>query len=57
MMLTPEQVAEYLQASPEVVRRWLREGRLPGFKLGRKWRVDEKDLEAYLKAAKGKEKE
>lgn len=54
MLLTPEQVAEYLQANPEVVRRWFREGLLPGFKVGREWRIDEKDLEAFIQAAKEK---
>ncbi len=34
-----EQVADLLETHPEVVRRWLREGRLRGFKIGRAWHV------------------
>lgn len=51
-LLTIEEAAEYLRMSPWVVRQWLREGKLPGFKLGREWRIDEKDLEAFIEAAK-----
>ncbi len=37
--LTVTQVALALQTHPEVVRRWLRQGRLDGVKIGRAWRV------------------
>lgn len=53
-LLTVEQAAEYLQLSPLVVRRWLREGKIRGAKIGRIWRIDEKDLVAFVESAKTK---
>lgn len=50
-LLTVAQVAERLQANPETVRRWLRQGRLPGVQLGGDrlgWRVRESDIEAFV---------
>ncbi|ATY83868.1 hypothetical protein CVV65_01860 [Kyrpidia spormannii] len=47
-LLTPEQVAEHLVVAERTVYEWLRTGRLRGIKLGRLWRVREKDLEAFL---------
>jgi excisionase family DNA binding protein len=38
--------------SPEVIRRWLREKKLPGFKVGHAWRIDEADLAALIEQAK-----
>jgi uncharacterized protein len=49
--LTVEQAAEYLQLSPYTVRQWLREGKLPGRKIGRAYRIMESDLEACLAGA------
>jgi excisionase family DNA binding protein len=48
-VLTPEQVAERLHISPLTVGNWLRSGKLKGVKVGRLWRVRERDLEAFLK--------
>ena len=42
--LTPEQIAAELQMTPDAVRRWLVAGKLPGFKIGNKWRVDSEDF-------------
>jgi len=53
-LLTVEQAADYLKMSPYVVRRWLREGKLPGFKVGHDWRIDEADLAALIEEAKAK---
>ncbi len=55
-LLTVDQAAEYLQVNPQVVRRWLREKKLPGFKVGHDWRIDEKDLAAVIEEAKAKNK-
>jgi excisionase family DNA binding protein len=43
-ILTIEQAAKMLQLNPQVVRQYLREGKLPGRKIGRHWRVDENEL-------------
>jgi len=52
-LLTINQAADYLQMNPQVVRRWLRGKKLPGFKVGREWRIDEKDMAALIDEAKG----
>lgn len=53
-LLTVREVAERIRSSPQTVRRWLRQGRLRGFrpggtKLG--YRVRESDLERFLSGA------
>src|SRR5436309_2147545 len=52
MLLTPEEAARILGLSPFTVRRLLREGELPGRKVGkRQWRIRRVDLEEYLGAS------
>ncbi len=46
--LTPEQVAEMLKVTPDVVLQWLRQGKLPGVRIGNVWRIEEGRLEAFL---------
>lgn len=48
-LLKPEEVADRLAISPKMVRAWLREGKLPGIRLGRLWRVDPEALERFLR--------
>jgi excisionase family DNA binding protein len=53
-LLTVREVAERLRSSPETVRRWLRQGKLRGFrpggtKLG--YRVPESELQRFLRNA------
>ncbi|MGQ0550981.1 MAG: helix-turn-helix domain-containing protein [Armatimonadota bacterium] len=50
-LLTPDQAAERLAISSKTVRNWLREGRLHGVKVGRLWRLRERELEAFLPQA------
>lgn len=40
-LLTVDEVADQLRVHPETVRRWLREGRLSGYRISRRggWRV------------------
>lgn len=52
-LLTPDQAAERLAISSKTVRNWLREGRLHGVKVGRLWRLRERELEAFLPQAIG----
>jgi excisionase family DNA binding protein len=47
---TPAQVAERLQVSQVWVMRALKAGRLPGFRVGRLWRVTAEDLQAFIAA-------
>jgi excisionase family DNA binding protein len=48
--LTVAEIVERLRVHEETVRRWLREGRLPGRAFGGRtgYRVRESDLEAFL---------
>ncbi len=51
-LLTVEQVAAQVQVQPETVRRWLREGRLKGVRLGGTklgYRISEADLEQFIR--------
>jgi len=50
-MLTPEQVAKRLQVQERTILDWLRSGQLRGLKLGRLWRIEPADLQAFLSAA------
>lgn len=49
-LLTTQDVASYLQVDPNTVYRWCREGRLGAIKVGREWRVDQRDLAEFLRA-------
>lgn len=46
--LTPEEIAKHLSVTDRTVYTWLRTGRLKAVKLGRLWRIREKDLELFL---------
>jgi excisionase family DNA binding protein len=49
-LLTPEEVAKQLGLAPVTVVRWMRAGKLPGRKFGRKvWRVRAADLDAFIR--------
>ncbi|MHB1456299.1 MAG: helix-turn-helix domain-containing protein [Armatimonadota bacterium] len=47
-ILTVAQTAEKLQLSEEVIREYLRAGKIPGRKIGKSWRVVESDLENWV---------
>ncbi len=49
-VLTPRQVAEYLQLAPATVYRYIREGRLVASKLGRHYGIPKKNIELFLLA-------
>lgn len=49
-ILTVAQTAEKLQLTEEVVREYLRTGKIPGRKVGKSWRVVEADLENWIRA-------
>ena len=48
-LLTPAQVAARLQVTERTVCGWLKNGRLPGVKLGRLWRVSPSALDALVR--------
>lgn len=48
-LLTVAETARLLRRSTEQVRRYLREGELPGRRLGGQWFVDREDAEAFAR--------
>jgi excisionase family DNA binding protein len=49
-LLEVSHVAHRLSASPEFVRRLLRDKQLTAIRLGNRWRVDEADLQKFIDA-------
>jgi excisionase family DNA binding protein len=47
-VFTPKEVAKALKLSEKTVLQYLREGRLPGFRVGKHWRVRHADLMALI---------
>ena len=47
-LLTPAQVADRIQIQERTVTRWLRDGFLSGYKLGKEWRIASTDLEEFM---------
>lgn len=50
--LSPEEVAEKLGLHPNTVRRYLRRGVIPAVKFDRIYRIEIKDLEAFIQKKK-----
>jgi len=46
--LTPVEVSEMLRVSVYTVRRWIKEGDLPAYKVGRGWRISEIAMDEWL---------
>lgn len=43
---TPKEVADYLKVTERTVYRWIGDGALPAFKIGRQWRIKDSDVKA-----------
>ncbi|MFH1086128.1 MAG: helix-turn-helix domain-containing protein [Chloroflexota bacterium] len=50
-LLTPQQVADYLQVDPETVYRYIRDGKLVASRFGRQYRILQRNLEIFVLAA------
>jgi len=48
-LMTIPEVARYLRVSEKTIRRWIKEGTLTAYRLGRQWRINPKDLELLLR--------
>lgn len=48
-LLTTNDVATYLQVDPNTVYRWCRDGKIGAVKIGREWRIDQRDLAEFLR--------
>ena len=46
--LTPEEVSQMLRVSVYTVRRWIKEGSLPAYKVGRGWRISGAAIDEWL---------
>lgn len=55
--LTPEQAAERLHVNPETIRRMLRKGELPGFRVGRVWRIASETIDRMQRGEDVKKKQ
>lgn len=53
-MLSSAQVSKLLGMSLQGVQKWLKEGVLPGYKVGRTWFVTRTDLERVFRAGSNK---
>jgi len=47
-LMTPQEVSDLLQVSVYTVRRWINQGELPAYKVGRVWRLRRSDVTAWL---------
>lgn len=54
---TVEQAAEYLQVHYNTIRRWIKQGVIPAFKIGRFWRIYGRDLLALNKLGESEEEQ
>jgi excisionase family DNA binding protein len=52
--LTVDEIAEKLARHPELVRRWLREGRLRGERIGWSWTITPAELERFKRTLPGR---
>jgi excisionase family DNA binding protein len=46
--LTPEEVSQLLRVSVYTVRRWIKQGDLPAYKVGRGWRIRGEAIDDWL---------
>ncbi|MCL0080562.1 excisionase family DNA-binding protein [Dehalococcoidia bacterium] len=49
-IMTPEQVADYLQLSKDTIYRYIREGKLTASRLGRDYRIPKENMDLFLLA-------
>jgi excisionase family DNA binding protein len=48
--MTVEEVTQYLSVTRDTLYRWLRDGRVPGHRVGRTWRFDKSELDEWVKS-------
>lgn len=48
-VLSPEEAARYIDVHPQTIYRLLRQGEIPGRKIGRQWRILKAALDDYLR--------
>jgi excisionase family DNA binding protein len=48
-VFTTKEIAGFLKVHPLTVVRYIREGKIPAFKIGNEWRFNKKQIEKWLK--------
>lgn len=48
-LYTTEEISKILQYDVQTIRRLIREGKISAYKVGREYRIEEKDFKKYLK--------
>ncbi|MBO0789999.1 MAG: helix-turn-helix domain-containing protein [Ktedonobacteraceae bacterium] len=56
-LLTVKQVQDMLGISERTAFRMIKNGELKGFKVGREWRFEESDIQAYIQAQRRRAEE
>lgn len=49
-LMTVEEVAAYLRVKPSTVYDWAKRGKIPAVKIGRLWRFESEEIEAWVKS-------
>jgi len=50
VVFTLKEVAEYLNVHPDTIRRYVKRGELPAFKIGTDWRFNKESIDRWRKA-------
>lgn len=53
-MLNIDEVSAVLKVHPETLRRFIREGRISAYKIGRRKLISKDEMEKFIKKCKGK---
>jgi len=48
-ILTTKELAEYLKLTEVTIYKYANEGKIPGFKIGSRWRFDKDQIDNFLK--------
>lgn len=54
--MTVREVSEYLRVHPTTVYRLVKNGRLPGFKVGDRWRFQQAEIDSWLRQGGGSQR-
>lgn len=52
-ILTPKQLADFLQVSVQTIKRAIKSGKLEAFKVAKEWRIEKEAAINWLKVEKG----
>ena len=51
-MITVAEVAKRLNVTPKTVTRWIEQGKLPAFRFGKNYRIEEEELNKFIEDSK-----